>query len=424
LKGDYYPYLESLRGKRILGVNPPVRDFSYFDLWAKPLGLLYILQWLRDRGNRVDLIDCIYESRDKAKKFGCYKSKRTKVRKPTAYRRIPRNYWHFGLGENEFLSRLESVEKPDVVLVTSAMTYWYEGVWWAIDLIGKVYPDVPVLLGGIYAQLCPDHARRSGADCVQTSPFPIRASHPAMNLYDSPEYGVVATSWGCPLGCAYCASRILCPEFRQRGVEEVAGDLEFQLSSGPVKDVAFYDDALLVNKEKHFYPICEMIERRFGSLRFHTPNGLHVRQIDEKCAEYLYGAGIRTIRLSLESVDPEVQKESSSKVSRDQYRRGVENLLKAGYGHDDLETYVLIGLPGQSPEGIKETISFVKDLGARVKTAEFSPIPGTVLYREAIEKVPSLADEPLLQNNTVYCTWVSGGMTPERLQELKDFARR
>ena len=424
MKGDYYPYLESLYGRRILGVNPPVRDFAYFDLWAKPLGLLYILQWLRDNGNCVDLIDCVYEGRDKAKNFGCYKTRRARAEKPSAYRRIPRNYWHFGLREDEFLARLENVEKPDVILVTSAMTYWYEGVLWSIRQIRKVYPEVPLFLGGIYARLCPDHACKSGADCVQTAPFPLRASHPAMDLYSEPEYGVVATSWGCPLGCAYCASKILCPEFRQRGVAEVAGDLEFQVSSGPVGDVAFYDDALLVNKEKHFYPICEMIERRFGSIRFHTPNGLHVSQIDEKCAEYLHAAGIRTIRLSLESVDPEVQKESSSKVSRDQYRRGIENLLKAGYGHDDLETYVLIGLPGQDTGGIKETIGFVKDLGARVKTAEFSPIPGTPLYREALKRVPSIAGEPLLHNNTIYSTWVSGEMAPEDLQELKDFARR
>ena len=34
--------LLSLRGARVLGVNPPVRDFAFMDLWSKPLGLLYL----------------------------------------------------------------------------------------------------------------------------------------------------------------------------------------------------------------------------------------------------------------------------------------------------------------------------------------------------------------------------------------------
>jgi radical SAM superfamily enzyme YgiQ (UPF0313 family) len=349
---------------------------------------------------------------------------RTRRDKPAPYKNIPRNYWHFGIGEDAFQAKLQEIEKPDRILLTSTMTYWYGGVFWCVDQIRKIYPHVPILLGGIYARLCPEHALLSGADYIQTDPFPLEAPYPALDLYDDPEYGICTTSWGCPMGCDYCASKILSPSFRQRGVEEVRRELEYQAASGNVKDFAFYDDALLINREDHFYPICEMIQKEFGHLRFHTPNGLHVRQIDEKCAEYLYGTGIRTIRLSLESVDPQVQKESSSKVSREQYQRGVKNLLKAGYSHEDLETYVLVGLPGQSLEGIKETIRFVKDLGARVKTAQFSPIPGTSLYYEALKNTPAIKDEPLLQNNTVYSTWVSGELTPEQLQQLKDLARR
>lgn len=421
---DLYTYLKEQKNRKILGINPPVFDFAYFDLWAKPVGLLYILQWLRDRGNHVELLDCVYEAREKKRTFGRYKPKRTRMEKPAPYRKIPRNYWHFGLPEEDFISRLEHLEKPDIILLTSTMTYWYGGVFWCVDQIRKVFPDVPILLGGIYAQLCPDHAHLSGADYVQTEPFPIEAPYPAMDLYDEPEYGISVTSWGCPMGCDYCASEILSPAFRQRSVEEVLKEFDFQLSSGSMTDMAFYDDALLINRTEHFYPLCEEIVKRYGHIRFHTPNGLHVRQIDEKCAEYLYRTGIRTIRLSLESVDPEVQKESSSKVSRQQYKRGVDSLLKSGYDHKDLETYVLVGLPGQSIEGIKETISFVKDMGARVKTAQFSPIPGTSLYYEALKKVPAITEEPLLHNNTVFSTWVSKELSPQQLQELKDLARQ
>ena len=59
---DLSRFLDSLEGCRVLGVNPPVMDFSFFDLWAKPLGLLFLLGLLRKRGNEVYLIDCIRDS--------------------------------------------------------------------------------------------------------------------------------------------------------------------------------------------------------------------------------------------------------------------------------------------------------------------------------------------------------------------------
>jgi hypothetical protein len=420
---NIYPLIRSLKGKKVLGINPPVRDFAYFDLWAKPVGLLYLLQFLRERGNRVFLVDCVSEAAEKDKSYGRKKPRRTEIEKPSPYRNIPRRYYHFGLTREEFKKRLEHIERPDLVMVTSIMTYWYPGVWWAIDTVKEVFPDVPVVLGGIYARLCSHHASGSGADYVQTEFMPVEAPYPAMDLYGSFGYGVAETSWGCPMGCEYCASKILCPTFSRRSAETIATEIGFQVNVGSIKDVAFYDDALLLNREEHFYPVCDRIMNDFEGLRFHTPNGLHVKQIDRKCADYLYNTGFRTIRLSLESVDPAVLKESSSKVSREQYQRGVENLLAAGYSHNDLETYVLVGLPGQSLQGIRETINFVKNLGARVKTAQFSPIPGTSLYYEALKSVPALKDEPLLHNNTLYSTWISGNMTPEKLQEFKDLAR-
>jgi hypothetical protein len=50
---DFSLLLNNLKHKNILGVNPPVFDFAYFDFWAKPLGLLYILEYLRKHENNV-----------------------------------------------------------------------------------------------------------------------------------------------------------------------------------------------------------------------------------------------------------------------------------------------------------------------------------------------------------------------------------
>ncbi len=144
---DLSSFLFSLKGKKILGVNPPVHDFAFFDLWAKPLGLLHILGRLRDLGNEVFLVDCIHEARDNPKTFGRWTPQKQEIPKPEAYRNIPRRYWHFGLDKEELLARIRTIPRPDLVLVTSSMTYWYPGVFWCIEVIREALPSVPVFLG-------------------------------------------------------------------------------------------------------------------------------------------------------------------------------------------------------------------------------------------------------------------------------------
>jgi len=40
-------------------VNPWIYDFAAYDLWSKPLGLLYLAGFLREYGFRIHLIDCL-----------------------------------------------------------------------------------------------------------------------------------------------------------------------------------------------------------------------------------------------------------------------------------------------------------------------------------------------------------------------------
>ena len=47
------------------------------------------------------------------------------------------------------------------------MTYWYPGVFKLIEITKKLFKEVPIILGGIYATLCYEHAKKySGVDIV------------------------------------------------------------------------------------------------------------------------------------------------------------------------------------------------------------------------------------------------------------------
>ena len=150
----------------ILLINPWITDFAAYNLWVRPLGLLRIGSFLRNRGFRISLVDCI-DLYSKKRGYGVGKFVRTKIPKPNPLKAIPRNYCRYGITEEMLGERLSAIEKPDLIGITSGMTYWYPGLFKTIQIVKSFFNDTPVILGGIYATLCYDHAVQfSGADFV------------------------------------------------------------------------------------------------------------------------------------------------------------------------------------------------------------------------------------------------------------------
>lgn len=119
--------------------------------------------------------------------------------------------------------------------------------------------------------------------------------------------------------------------FTQRRPEAVVAEILSQTERFSVQDVAFYDDALLMQPERRIKPILREIIASQRPLRFHTPNGLHARYIDEELADLMYRSGFKTIRLSLESVAKERLRDIHNKITPGEMTRAVQYLVKAGY---------------------------------------------------------------------------------------------
>jgi radical SAM superfamily enzyme YgiQ (UPF0313 family) len=309
------------------------------------------------------------------------------------------------------------------------MTYWYPGVTEAIRIAKEVHPSTPVILGGIYARLCTDHARgHCKADHVITSSdpselfgllngleiFPDEAiqsprpspSYPAFDLLTKIDYICLLTSTGCPYRCRYCSSGFLYPQFQQRDPDDVFEEIIHWHRYHQVTDFAFYDDALLINAPRHFVSLMERIVSSGLKLRFHTPNAIHIREIDMEVARLMKRAGFVTLRIGLETADFGLRCDLDDKVKEGEFERGVRNLLKAGFHSSQIGAYIMVGLPNQSVQSVKETIEFVAANGAMPYLAEYSPIPHTDLWKTALDASEyDLAAEPLFHNNTLLPCW-------------------
>jgi radical SAM superfamily enzyme YgiQ (UPF0313 family) len=260
---------------------------------------------------------------------------------------------------------------------------------------------------------------------IQNSKFSIdNLPYPSFDLYPQLEYMCIATSRGCPFKCTYCASSFLTKDFIRRDPLEVVVEIENWTRKYGVNNIAFYDDALLIEPPKHFIPIMREVIRRGIRCNFHTPNAIHIREIDEEVADLLFRGGFKTIRLGLETSIETTQIETGGKVDNQDFRKAIKHLKRAGYSGEEMGVYIMVGLPGQRVGEVEESIAFVKEAGAKPMLVEYSPIPHTPLFEKAKEGSQfDLENEPLFHNNSILpCQW--DGFTIADYRRLKEGLRR
>ena len=422
----------------ILLVNPWIYDFAAYDFWAKPVGLLTIASILRQHGFNVSYIDCLDRFHPDMAKTDPYARNgrgpylKTGVPRPEGLQDIDRNFSRYGIKKKWFIEVLKAIPRPDLVLVTSLMTYWYPGVKETIKIIKELFPDTPLILGGIYATLCYSHAlQQSGADIIVkgqgikelfelteklTGFTPLNKQdcpkfntdvldtypYPAFDLQHQVSYVPLVTSKGCPFSCSYCASHFLNPGFMQRSPSLVLEEIEYWHKKYKVKDFVFYDDALLVDSANHAVPILEGIINKGYNICFHTPNALHIREITKTNASLMFKAGFKTMRLGLETTLFEDRTSMDRKVTEDDFKKAVICLKNAGFKKNHTGAYLLAGLPGQTIDSVKASIKTVKQIGITPIIAYYTPIPHTKMWPRALASSRyNLESDPIFTNNAI-----------------------
>jgi radical SAM superfamily enzyme YgiQ (UPF0313 family) len=420
-------------GPHILLINPWIHDFAAYDFWAKPLGLLIIAGILRTHGMAVSYIDCLDRFHPKAAKtdpaarYGRGPYLKTRIPKPAGLEDVPRNFSRYGIKPQWLKEDLLKLAPPDLVLITSLMTYWYPGVQETIENIRSVFPQTPIVLGGIYARLCADHAAsNSGADQIAVEPaekcllslisgftgYSARPAfdpldldacpYPALDLQTKINYVPLLTTKGCPFNCAYCASRFLEPNRLLRSCESVIEEIRYWNGKHGLADFVLYDDAFLVDAAHHAIPLLEGICQAGLKVRFHTPNALHIRGITATTARLMYKAGFTTLRLGLETAEFEHRQQFDQKVSEHEFNRAVTCLGEAGFDKRRVGAYLLVGLPDQQLSAIEHSIRSVLASGLTPVPAYYTPIPHTALWPKAVAASRyDLTSDPIFTNNAI-----------------------
>ena len=403
----------------VLLVNPPIYDFSAYDFWLKPYGLLRAAGRLRGSCELklYDYLDrwCPDMGAHSAVKFdrwgrGPYWKERCK--KPAVYGGIWRYYWRHGRARADFQRYLAGLKGVSAVLIQTVMTYWYPGVREVIEDVRRYCPGAKIVLGGFYATCCASHARGLGADVVVEGGtlgpvfdlLGIAAPEegycpPAWELYPVLKTAVMTLTEGCPFRCSYCYVPQSGVAFSARPTADCVADLDYALRLG-AENVAFYDDALLFRPEGALYPFLEAVLSKGRRVNFHTPNAMHARFVTAEAAQLMVKAGFKTFYLGFESRSEAFQGQTGAKVEADDLAAAVEHLRRAGADMNEVTAYEILGHPKFEAQQLEGSMRFASGLGLRVMLSDFSPIPGTPdgeLCRNLVD-----LNEPLLHNKTVF----------------------
>ncbi|HEY3275184.1 MAG TPA: radical SAM protein [Syntrophorhabdaceae bacterium] len=433
---------------RVLLINPHIYDFAAYNFWSSPLGLLYTGAVLRQNGAEVTLIDCMRSQEEKRKPDGRAPFVKEKSRGPlpAPLAGIKKRLKRYGISPVRLREELALLEPPDLVLITSIMTYWYMGAHETARVAREAYPHARIVMGGIYPSLCIEHAQahKGDADLVLSHrqmdilyryveesfhyPLPFRPSlydldalpYPAFDLYDSLPFVPLLTSYGCAFHCAYCATPFMHPRMARRSPASTLYEVRHWQEQG-VSRFVLYDDSFLYQSDAFAKPLLRELSRLPSPINLYNPNAVNAAFMDEELADLLSLAGFEEVRFGLETVDPALQRTTGGKVTTRVFERALRSLKAAAFPLERVAAYILSGLPFQKWQDVKASIDYLAGLGVRAHIAEYTPIPHTPLYEQyASHARYPLDEDPIYQNNALF-PFAWEGFTEEDLAYLKTY---
>src|SRR5882724_8845524 len=193
--------------------------------------------------------------------------------------------------------------------------------------------------------------------------------HPYVSLY---------TGRGCRSKCTFC----LWPQtvgghrYRTRSVEHVADEIALATRHFPQVREYFFDDDTLTDD----LPRVEALARRLGKLGV-TWSCNAKANVPYETLKVMKDNGLRLLLVGYESGNQKILNNVKKGIRLDMAREFTRHAQSLGI---KIHGTFIVGLPGETPETIEETIRFAQDIDPdTVQVSIAAPYPGTELFRQA-----------------------------------------
>lgn len=206
--------------------------------------------------------------------------------------------------------------------------------------------------------------------------------YPSMDAIEEFSYNEfrypMITSRGCPYPCTYCCvGMVSSKKWRARSPENIIAELKHVKQKYGIAMFEILDDnfTLKVDRAKKF---CRLLIESGLNMSWYCHNGIRADKLDLELAKLMKAAGCTSVALGVESGDPAVFDSIKKGEPLEAIVNAVKCIKSAGMR---AVGYFIIGLPGDSLEGIKRTIKFQKSLNLDYYMyGVLNPYPYTEVY--------------------------------------------
>lgn len=422
---------------KVLLIQPPIEDVYETSIRRQPLGLIYLAASLREGGHDVEILDC---RTDRKERIPYPRELRyLEAFYPSGDRspfKLYSGFYRFGLGWEEIRRRIDA-SGAQVFGIASSFTPYHREALQIARMVKEGSEKRLVVMGGAHASCDPEGVLKSPfVDYVVMGEGEERFSFlleevergkgpkemaidgigyredgkivlrplsrfiepldrlplPTRELLDLDRYrlgkkrlAMVLTSRGCPHRCAYCSShRVMGSFFRARSPENVLQEMKDCRDRLGVECFDFEDDNLTFDRSRA-KRLLEGIIKTFGErkLDLMAMNGVSFASLDGELIDLMRRAGFRSLNLSLVCADPPLQRRMGRPANAAAFDEVLKMTQRAGL---QVTAYGIFGLPGQSLEGMVETLLHLMSRKVLIGPSIYYPTPGTALYSVCRDK--------------------------------------
>lgn len=203
----------------------------------------------------------------------------------------------------------------------------------------------------------------------------------------------VCTTRGCPFQCTFCFTR---KQVRQRSVQNIMAEIEVLYNKYGIRYITLSDDLFVVRREKAV-EFCNAIIK--SKMRIGWSAAGRANLLDKDFLKLCKAAGCELMGFGIESGSSRMLKGMKKNQTPEQIIDSIRMISEAGIKPDGS---FIIGMPGECPETVAETLDLYKKLNTyRKYTNAFffaTPYPGTELFRQMRAKGRITDEIPFFEN--------------------------
>jgi radical SAM superfamily enzyme YgiQ (UPF0313 family) len=430
---------EKESSKDILLLQPWVEDFYATDCRSLPMGLAYLAGSIKKSlpDQKVYLYDFFSAHKRRTitipKEFSYLKRYYGAVEKsPSA---LFHNYFRFGESENDIIETIKK-HTPFLIGISSLFSPYYRESLALAAICKKVFPGIPIVIGGNHASLSPetllfhlnDEAstgytcdyviRGEGEESIVALIHALKTHTPvesipnvvtrvnceaARNLPLSPlkrqeipfpDYcnldltkytykrkpmSFLITSRSCPHHCDFCSIHaVFGRQYTTRPIEDIISEIRHFYSKG-IRHFDIEDDNFSFHQDTCAELLDKIAQLNFSDIGFSAMNGLSFHTLTPLLLQKMKTAGFTDLNLSLVSSQERLQDLSQRPRLGERFETVLDEAHSLGL---NTVVYFIIGMPEQSLEDAVETLCYLAQKRCLLGPSPFYLTPKSAIHKK------------------------------------------